>query len=793
MLKLTLSLCLAAFLALPALAQTNAALTNAAAATPPTVGLADVATKAQADTTTLKSYQAGLDPDAVAQAAHEGLPALATKIDERLAADARFTDSSPSLSNLQMARSSWQSVSDALDESQKNLTARVVELNGKLGDLGVMKQAWDSALKDANAKGSNAPQETVQRIQQIESLIADTKKALETDQGQLYSLQNKVAAQAGRARTGLDAINGQLAVMEAETLKLTHPPLWNPESLHPQLAGTAGHEKLSPTELVQEVGTYLGAHVSAMLIHLLLFAILLAACYWIRRVIREGAKQEPAMAEAERVFDVPLATALLLALVASNWLYPPVEAPRLLYAMIGAVAMAPAVVIIRRLIKPQLFPLLYATVATYFLDQVRYVATPAGVFSRFVLLAELIAACVFILLALRSKHLACAGDREMTHERVIRTFLHVAFFVFIVAGFANVLGYVPLSFRLGDGMLNSSYLAIIVFAAVRILDALTLAVMSLRPVSGFGMVRRHHDLVYEKVVTIVRWIAYATWFVAALQMFSLRDPLWQEANTFLWTRHDGPGSFKDIQLGAVLAFPFVVWASFALSRFVQFVLEEDVYPKVDLPRGVSYAVSTMVHYAILVVGFFIALSAMNINLSSYAVLAGAFGVGLGFGLQNIMNNFISGLILLFERPIKVGDTVQIDANTVGRVERIGIRASVILLGNGSELIMPNGNLISNPVTNWTLSNCERLIEIPVNIAPKSDAGRALNLLVEAAKAHSSVLKNPPPQAVVVTLAAAAISLKLRCWIDTDDDWMKETSDLTLTIQAALAKADIALA
>jgi small-conductance mechanosensitive channel len=189
----------------------------------------------------------------------------------------------------------------------------------------------------------------------------------------------------------------------------------------------------------------------------------------------------------------------------------------------------------------------------------------------------------------------------------------------------------------------------------------------------------------------------------------------------------------------------------------------------------------------------VALDAMGIDLSNYAVLAGAFGVGLGFGLQNIMNNFVSGLILLFERPIKIGDTVQIDANTIGRVQRIGIRASVILLTNGSELIMPNGNLISNPVTNWTLSNCERLIEIPVNLGAKANARRALELLVDAAKGHSAVLKNPAPQAVIVTFAAASTSLKLRCWVDAEEDWMKVTSEISLALQAALEKESIALA
>ena len=190
-------------------------------------------------------------------------------------------------------------------------------------------------------------------------------------------------------------------------------------------------------------------------------------------------------------------------------------------------------------------------------------------------------------------------------------------------------------------------------------------------------------------------------------------------------------------------------------------------------------------------GFFAALAATGTNLTQFSFLAGAFGVGLGFGLQNIMNNFVSGVILLFERPIKVGDIVQIDTN-MGKVERIGIRASVILLANGSELIVPNGNLISNPVTNWTLSNCERLIEIPVTIASKVDPQHVLNLLTEVARAHPSVIKNPPPQALLVTFGGTALTFRLRAWIDSEEEWMKITSDLSLAINAALARENIAM-
>jgi len=184
-------------------------------------------------------------------------------------------------------------------------------------------------------------------------------------------------------------------------------------------------------------------------------------------------------------------------------------------------------------------------------------------------------------------------------------------------------------------------------------------------------------------------------------------------------------------------------------------------------------------------------AATGAPLSQFSFLAGAFGVGLGFGLQNIFNNFVSGVILLFERPVKVGDTIQIGTD-MGRVERIGIRASVIQLGNGSEMIVPNGNLISNPVTNWTLSNCERVIEIPVNVVSKVDPQHVIKLLTDVAKAHPSVIKNPPPQALLATFGAAALSFRLRAWIDSEEEWMKITSDLSLAINAALARENIVL-
>jgi small-conductance mechanosensitive channel len=785
-----IAVCLWAALGAPANAQTNAAATNAPAATAPApIGMADVVTEAQKATATLKSAAGQISPDTVAGTVRADLAEMTRQIDQRLGEDRRFEQANPALGNLQSAQTAWQGLAEAMNNAQVNLSERVRTQHALLGTLNDMDATWKATL--ASAQKSNALPGIIQGIEQVQARSAETRKALQADLNDLYSLQVEVAQEADRARGGADIIDKAMAQALAQLFQQTHPAMWNPASFATQGKGAVVREKASLREQVDGARAYLGPKTGALLVHAFLFALLIAVFCWIRRVVHEHAQKEEGLREAERIFNVPFSTALLLALLASNWLYPPSDAPRLLWAVIGAISLVPTVIIVRRLVSAELLPLLYATVVAFLVDQVRYAATPAGVFSRFVLMAELLAVCIFILAALRSKRLCVTAENPGRVERVVRGYLHAAFFVFLAAEIANLLGYVPLAFLVGNGMLEISYLAVIFYAAVRILDALALAVMSLRPISRFGMVRHNHDLVYAKTAKVIRWIAVATWMVAALQIFSLRNPVWQKAGEALATSI-GWGSMR-IEVGAVLAFPVTVWAAFALSRLVRFALEEDVYPNLHLPRGIPYAISTMVHYTILVVGFFIALSGMGIHLGDYAVLAGAFGVGLGFGLQNIMNNFVSGLILLFERPIKIGDTVQIDANTIGQVERIGIRASIILLTNGSELIVPNGNLISNPVTNWTLSNSERLIEIPISIAPKANARRVLEILVEIAKAHSAVLKNPPPQAVIVGLAAAATSLKLRCWIDAEDDWLKVTSDLSLALQSALEKESIALA
>jgi small-conductance mechanosensitive channel len=178
---------------------------------------------------------------------------------------------------------------------------------------------------------------------------------------------------------------------------------------------------------------------------------------------------------------------------------------------------------------------------------------------------------------------------------------------------------------------------------------------------------------------------------------------------------------------------------------------------------------------------------MGVNLTKVTVLAGALGVGIGFGLQSVVNNFVSGLILLFERPVSAGDSIEV-GDLLGEVRRIGMRSSTIRTAKGADIIVPNSQLVSEKVTNWTLSDRKRRIDLPVGVNYGADPKEVIRLLEEASSRHPDILKNPPPQCIFVGYGDSSINFELRSWTDKFDDWPQVRSDLAVDIYDAVYRA-----
>jgi small-conductance mechanosensitive channel len=239
----------------------------------------------------------------------------------------------------------------------------------------------------------------------------------------------------------------------------------------------------------------------------------------------------------------------------------------------------------------------------------------------------------------------------------------------------------------------------------------------------------------------------------------------------------------------VLAFLLTLVGAFLLSRALRTLLEDELLPHLPAGRGVGNALTSTVHYTVLLLGFLLAISAAGVDLNKVSLLAGAFGVGIGFGLQNVVNNFVSGLILLYERPVQLGDMVEV-GGTTGEVRRIGIRSSTIRTFQGAEVIVPNSNLISDRVVNWTFSDRRRRMDIKVGVAYGTDPERVIALLEGVAKGHPDVLEDPAPQALFVEFGDSSLNFELRAWTALFDTWMSTQSVLSVRVARVLAEAGI---
>jgi small-conductance mechanosensitive channel len=183
-----------------------------------------------------------------------------------------------------------------------------------------------------------------------------------------------------------------------------------------------------------------------------------------------------------------------------------------------------------------------------------------------------------------------------------------------------------------------------------------------------------------------------------------------------------------------------------------------------------------------------AAGAAGLDLSRLALVAGALGVGIGFGLQTIVANFISGLILLFERPVKPGDTVEFDGLR-GVVQSIGMRASIVRTFQGADVIVPNQDFIAGRVVNWTLSDQTRRVEIPVGVAYGTNPPEVITLLTDTVGKHAKVLERPAPTVLFSGFGESSLDFEIRLWTSADD-WPAVRSDVLVATYEALTRAGI---
>ncbi len=217
-----------------------------------------------------------------------------------------------------------------------------------------------------------------------------------------------------------------------------------------------------------------------------------------------------------------------------------------------------------------------------------------------------------------------------------------------------------------------------------------------------------------------------------------------------------------ITLWTVIYFIFLAWLLiFITSKLRKWVIYK-VLSKSKVELGVRLAVGTIIRYGVLIFGLVIVIQTVGIDLSTLTILVGALGVGIGFGLQNVTNNLVSGIIILFERPIKVGDRIQV-GEVFGDVTNISMRSTTVVTNDNISVIVPNSEFISSTVINWSHNDRNVRFSVPVGVAYKEDPKKVQQILLEVADKEEGVLKNPVPAVLFREFGESSLNFELLIW------------------------------
>ena len=248
--------------------------------------------------------------------------------------------------------------------------------------------------------------------------------------------------------------------------------------------------------------------------------------------------------------------------------------------------------------------------------------------------------------------------------------------------------------------------------------------------------------------------------------------------------------FSSVTIGSILLLLILFASVIIIERIVQKQLIRRFLSRTKLQPSLQFGLSRIIGYTLIAVGFYVAFQLVGVDLSSLAIIAASLGVGIGFGLQNIINNLVSGIIILAERPISIGDRIEV-AGVAGRVTKIQLRSTTVVTTDNITMIVPNADFISNTVTNWSHGDPKVRIRVPVGVAYGSDLKLLQRLLLEAAAEHPKALRDPSPVVLFTEFGDSSLNFELGVWTqEMTATPIHFTSEMNFIIDQKLRENDI---
>lgn len=675
---------------------------------------------------------------------------------------------------------------DTLSVRLSQLTAwqnRLEERSGSIAatsdSLRALRAVWQVTFDSTTSRSS--PEAVRQRTRAVLATIDSVTRQAAGSQSVVLTLLDQVSVSGTDVHDALTRVQAAESAARTRLFEPDSPPLWKARAdADSSLAAQFGARWRRRAATVRG---FTRDNWGRVAFHALLFAILVVAVAALRKYLPPDSPDHPELRAPAYLLGHAWASAALLALLASRLVYTNVPTP--VTSLLVVAGLLVVVWLVRGLVEQELRAPLYVLAALFLLERERLLAEEGTLLYRLLLLVATSAGLAAFVWFLRIQR---RGPKKRTRLGVAVDLGGRVGVVLLAASLlANVAGLVTLSELLSEGVIWSAALALILATGVIVAHGVVAVALRTRVARQLRVVQRYETAISTQAGRVIRFVGVLWWITIALRAFSMYDPTRGALVEFL-TRPRTLGS-ATFRVGDWVLFGLTIWFAVWLSRVVRFLLDDDVLPRLELRRGIAGLVSALVRYAILGIGVTMALAAAGIELDRLALVAGALGLGIGFGLQNIVSNFVSGLVLLFERPVQVGDTVEVGA-LFGEVRRIGVRSSTVRTFQGADVIVPNANLITNEVVNWTLSDRLRRAEVDVGVFYGNDPERVREILLGVARAHPDVLETPEPLALFIGFGDSSLDFSLRCWTGDFSRFLTIRSELTTQVYAALQKAGI---
>ncbi len=748
---------------------------------PTPIPASDIPTRAAAAAEVARQAVANAAPDTQLQDIEQRFPAQQARINELREATTKQLQTPGPASAIQETEKASERASDRLARWLVGLSTRSSALDATLDDLQDRASLW--RLTRDHESGAALPKALIKEVAETLETFADAENQVRSARDSILDLQASIAQE----KSGVDAMVAQqqqeINQRTTGAFGVDSPPLWRAFGA----GGDGGDARRQFADSRQEqwrsLKTYITEQGGLVLVWVLLWAALALLMVFMQRKAAVWAQQDTSLQAAVTLLSRPVSAAFVVTAIFNEALQP--QAPS---GWTGLVSLLLVLAVLR--VLPPLLPKSMRLaplhlVLLYVLHHAVKLAPQGFVIHRLALLALAavgVAACVWLIRLLQAN----PEKPSKTWHRAILFGAHGALILYAIGAVADVIGSVEYSRLALTGTTYGLLAAVLTVVMTVILQSLVRIGLLTDTARRMGLAPDHSETVRTVLFRLIGFLAVVGWAIAVLRGFLLLDPLLGDVRRALeWKFTIGEFS---IAPGDLLIFGFIIWLSFKIATFVQFVLNVDLMPRVDLPRGVPQTISRLARFVVIGVGAVVASAAVGLDINKITIIFGALGVGVGFGLQNIVNNFVSGLILLFERPIRIGDTLELDS-TGGVVKQIGLRASVVSTWDGAEIVVPNANLISEDVINWTLTHDRRRMVIPVGVAYGTDPEKAAQLIVDIANDHKEVDARPEPTCLFVGLGDSSLDLELRAWT-AGSAFMGVASDLRFAILRELTKAGI---